>query len=56
MSHDITDVEETPFSIVLVCSCGKRSQHPKRDGAEKMHATHVLIETARANLRGKGDK
>ena len=55
MSHDITDVQETPFSVVLVCACGHRAQHPKRDGAEQRHEVHVQIEEARANLRGKGD-
>ena len=54
MSHDITDVQETPFSVVLVCVCGHRAQHPKRDGAEQRHEVHVQIEEARANLRGKG--
>ena len=54
VTHDITDVQETPFSVVLTCACGKSFQHPKREGAETMHAIHVEIETARARLRGEG--
>ena len=54
MSHTVADAQETPFSVVLTCACGKTFQHPKREGAETMHATHVEIETARARLRGEG--
>lgn len=56
MSHDIEKVLGTAFSAVVVCECGHRSQHPKREGAEKRHATHVEIETARAALRGERDQ
>ena len=53
--HSIDAVLPTPLHVVVVCECGHRSQHPKREGAEKRHATHVQIETARAALRGEGD-
>ena len=51
--HTVTEAQETPFSVVLTCECGKTFQHPKRPGAENKHADHVRIETARARLRGE---
>ena len=52
--HTVTDAQETPFSVVLTCACGHRSQHPNREGAEKRHAIHVHIEEARSKLPGEG--
>lgn len=56
MIHDIAEVQETPFSVVVVCECGHRAQHPLRDAAEYRHGVHVEIETARAALRGNREE
>ena len=52
MTHDVADVLVEEHRFTLTCECGHTVWHRIETSAERLHATHVAIETARAALKG----